>query len=294
MRPRISFVTILAGGAWVACGAPEKPPQIESGKKAVSVEIADLEISSDGIDRFSSCPPAGELGQAWIPPLSDWTPAAVSVDAGAPAVTSTDDGRAGTPTERAIEDTRSAFRSCYHRGLVYDPTQNGHVAIVARVGADGRVQRVESYAACELAKETIACMRDAAKALRFLPPRGGSDTIVMPVVFAPRSGMAAHGSASDAYTASAYVALEVASHDLHACLDSAQQSGRGIEAWGHFDLTLDAEGHVTAANIDPWGGDQDLLSCAAEVMNKAEFPKPDAGQGKVLLRLRFNPRLGGH
>lgn len=276
-----------------SCGGSDAHPVApDEGKKPLSVEMADFEVNSDGIDRFASCPPAGELGQAWMPPLPEWTPTPVKTDdAGVSAPTIAPDISGRTPTERAIEDTRASFRSCYHRGLVFDPTQNGHVGIVVRVGPDGRVQKVESYAACEIAKESVACMRDVAKALRFPPPRDGADTLVLPVVFAGRSGMASMASTSDAYTAGAYVALEEVRPELHACLDQAKQEGKSLEAWGHFDLTVDANGHVQAANIDPWGGDQDLLSCAATVMDKIKFPPP-GGTAKVLLRVRFNPRGG--
>jgi len=280
-----------------SCGASDAHPVVpEDPKKAISAEVADFEVNSDGVDRFASCPPAGDLGQAWIPPLPAWTPSPVKADDTNPTqlpvnATNADD-RGRTPTERAIEDTRSSFRACYHRGLVLDPTQHGHVAIVARVGPDGRVQKVESYAACEIVKETITCMKDAAKALRFSPPRAGSDTIVLPTVFADRSGLSGRVNTVDTYTAAAYLAVEEMGPDLHQCLDEARREGHGLEAWAHFDLTLDEVGHVDSVNVDPYGGDQDLLQCAASVMNKIHFPKPEVSHGHVIVRIRFNPRMG--
>jgi hypothetical protein len=306
MRPLVlgvfaTFVVVSCGGGIEAeHPVPCSPPQCmktaaDEPKKAIIAEVSDLDIHFDGIDRFASCPPAGEIGQAWIPPLPEWTPSASkSDDAGLPApinVTSPDEsGR--TPTERAIEDTRSSFRACYHRGLVLDPTQHGHVAIVARVGPDGRVQKVESYAACEIVKETITCMQDAARALRFAPPKGGSDTIVLPAVFSARDGMSGRVTAVDNYTESAYLAVEEMRPELHQCLDDARREGRGYEAWAHFDVTLDSIGHVDGINVDPFGGDQDLLQCAASVVNKLHFPAPGVEHGHVIVRVRFNPRLG--
>lgn len=281
-----------------SCGGSDARPAItpDEAKKAISAEVAELEVNSDGVDRFASCPPAGDLGQAWIPPLPEWTASpAQTADSGIPEplpvnATNADD-RGRTPTERAIEDTRSAFRSCYHRGLVLDPTQNGHVAIVARVGPDGRVQKVESYAACEIVKETITCMKDAAHALRFAPPRDGSDTIVLPVVFAARSGLSGRVNTVDTYTAAAYLAVEQIRPELHQCLDDARREGRGLDAWAHFDLTLDERGRVDSVNVDPFGGDQDLLQCAAGAMNNLQFPVPQVSHGHVIVRIRFNPRM---
>ncbi len=298
---RLTVLSLSLPALVFSCGGTEAHPVApEEPKKAISAEISDLEIYSDGVDRFSSCPPAGDLGQAWIPPLPDWTPSAAHADdAGTawspppvPVNAPAPDERGRTPTERAIEDTRSAFRSCYHRGLVHDPTQNGHVAMVARVGADGRVQKVESYAACEIAKETVTCMQDAVRALRFAPPHDGSDTIVLPVVFAARGGMSGRVTTVDTYTAAAYVAVEQLRPELHQCLDAARRDGHGLDAWAHFDLTLDARGHVDNVNVDPFGGDQDLLQCAASVMNKLQFPVPEVSQGHVLVRVRFNPQMG--
>ncbi len=288
----VALVVAACGGTEAHPIAPEEP------KRAISAEISDFEVSSDGVDRFASCPPSGDLGQAWIPSLPEWSPSPVkpTADGGVPAplpvnATNADD-RGRTATERAIEDTRSAFRSCYHRGLVLDPTQHGHVAIVARVGPDGRVQKVEAYAACEIVKETIICMQDAAKTLRFAPPRDGSDTIVLPTVFADRSGRTGRVNTVDTYTAAAYLAVEQVAPELHQCLDRAQREGRGLEAWAHFDLTLDEVGHVDTVNVDPFGGDQDLLQCAAGVMNKLRFPTPEVSHGHVIVRVRFNPRMG--
>jgi hypothetical protein len=282
----------LSCAVFAACASASHPvaPIAPHGE---SIEISDFEVNHDGVDRFSACPPPGELGQEWYPEIPDWTPPASASedDGGAPLAGSTEHlGR--TPTERAVEDTRNAFRSCYHRGLVRDPTQYGHVAIVLRVGPNGRVLKTESYGACELQHDVIACMRDVGKALRFDPPAGGKDTIVIPVVFEPRGGEDSMSTRNDSYTAQAYVALEGMKGDLHACEARARQEGKDVEAWGVFDMALDKTGAVTSANIDPFHGDQDLLACAAEVMQRMKLAPPDGGKGKLLARITFNPRAG--
>ncbi len=283
----LTCITVLM----LSCGGSDRPP-VPPSRPGTSVEIADFEIHSDGIDRFTSCPPPGELGQEWLPPLPDWTPPpASSQDApppDQPAIAAGGLGRSNT--EQAADRTRAAFRSCYHRGLIHAPGQFGHVAIVARVGPDGRVAKVESYGACGVSHEVLACMHDEAKQLRFAPPPGGKDTVVIPASFVPRSGPDFDPDRGDAYTASAYVALEALRPEFHQCLDEARRFNKPVEAWGMFDMKLDAHGNVTDSHVDPWGGDQDLLRCAATVMQKLSLPPPVGGRGSVLARITFNPR----
>lgn len=264
--------------------------------RGTSIEVSNLEIHADGVDRFASCAPPGELGQAWYPLVPEWTAPPRAVDAGAPPGDApgalVDDGSGRSITERAVEDTRAAFRSCYHRGLIHDPTQDGRAAIVLRVGSDGRVAKTESYGVCELQVDVVKCMRETAARLRFAPPPGGSDTLVLPVVFAPRGGSQSETSPNDSYTAAAYVAVESLRPELHACEEQARGSGRGVEAWGVFDMKIDAAGHAKDANVDPWGGDQDLLSCAVRVMQTLKLEPPVGGGGNIVVRVSFNPRAG--
>ena len=283
---------IACAGMLASCGTSSHPV-VPDGPRGTSIEVADLEVNGDWIDRFSSCPPPGDIGQEWYPTLPEWTPssgAAQADDAGAPLASTEQLGR--TPTERAVEDTRAAFRSCYHRGLVHDPTQYGHVAIVLRVGPTGRVQKTESWGACEIQHDVIACMRDVGKAYRFDPPPGGKDTIIIPVVFQPPGGESAMSTQNDSYTAQAYVTLESMRPELHDCEQRARSEGKDVEAWGVFDMQIDKSGAVTSANIDPYHGDQELLGCAAEVMQRMKLPPPEGGKGKVLARITFNPRAG--
>jgi hypothetical protein len=268
---------------------------------STSFKVAELEINASGVDRFENCPPPGELGQAWIPPIPVWSAPSTaseapssdtsgSADASAPA------GEAVTelPAERANALTHETFRLCYHRGLVHDPTQDGHVAIILRVGRDGRVARVESYGACEIAGETIECMRDAAKHIRLRPARE-PETIVVPAVFA-QSDVARRVTprSTDAYATAAYLTVESARPALHACDEHNQLSGKSRVATATIRLDLDAQGKVTHANVDPWAGDQTLLGCAAEAFQRLTFLPPPAGAGSVVTRVSFNPRLAIH
>lgn len=199
----------------LACTAAPTPPMVPIAERPVeppNADIAELEISADGVDRFSSCPPPGELGHGWIPKLPPWIAPPAKNEPPLPGempliLPSPDDRR--TPTERAIADTLRDFRDCYRKGLVRDPTQDGHVAVVVRVGPEGRVAEVEDYGACEISSASIACMKAAAAKLRFERPPGGSDTIIIPAVFTSRDGVRrAEPTPNDVYTASAYLTIE--------------------------------------------------------------------------------------
>jgi hypothetical protein len=267
-----------------------KPPPA-----GTSVDTSHLEIRADGVDRFVSCPPSGELGQGWIPKVADWTPPPASADEPAPPPAPREmEGKLPlTPTEKALEDTRLPFRDCYHRGLLRDPTQDGHVAIVLRIDRGGKVVRVESYGACELQADVVRCMREVAGRLRFTPPAPGEETLVLPVVYAPRAGNPRNTSGSDGYTAAAFLAVETLRPALHACEVSARSTGKRIDAFGTFTMEVDARGRVSTVNVDPYGGEQAILECAAETLqSNLQLPPPAGGRATAIVRLAFNPRGG--
>ena len=293
-----SLVLLLAGGGLASCGKEEHGmvPFDPSKRPGPVAEIGELEIRAVGADRFTVCPPPGALGQPWFPPPGPWVAPAL-VDAGALEPVDQDfitRTKNYTPTEQAIEATHRDFRSCYRRGLVQDPAQDGRVAIVLRIGGDGRVARVEEYAACEIAVESIACMKGAAARLRFPAPAGGSDTVLIPAVFTSRDGVRrTAGTTNDSYTARAYVTMEAARPGLHACEEQARRDLRPMQAAGTFTLTLGADGQVARAHVDPWTGEQTTLACAARELEKLRFAPPPSGSGSVIARLNFNPRQGG-
>ncbi|MCW5833610.1 MAG: AgmX/PglI C-terminal domain-containing protein [Labilithrix sp.] len=293
----VALVACLVACVASSCGGEGRPPATEpSSFAAPAADVPELEIRSSGVDRFTVCPPPGDLGQHWIPPAPPWTPTPAA-DAGSPPPVDQDFiARTAdrTPTELAIEATYRDFRSCYRRALVRHPTQDGRVAIVLRVGPSGRVAKVESYGACELAPEAIACMYQVAERLRFPPPPEGSDTVTIPATFTSRDGVRRTvPTANDAYTAAAYVSLEAARPALHACEESARREGRPVRSTGTFTMDIAADGRVTKAHVDPWTGDQTLLLCAARALEALRFDAPEGGKGTVIARLNFNPSQGG-
>src|SRR4029079_19596986 len=137
----------------------------------------------------------------------------------------------------------------------------------------------------------------AAANLRFPPPAGGSDTVLIPAVFTSRDGVKRRsGTINVSYCARAYITLEGARPGLHGCEQQARRDLRPVQATGTFTLTLGADGQVTRAHVDPWTGEQSILACAAHELEKLRFFPPPIGQGGadgsgfVIARLNFNPR----
>jgi hypothetical protein len=303
-------VTVAIAGviACSACGsAPPKAPADKTGK-VTAVELAAFEVRDDNVDRFEHCPPAGEIGQDWIPPVPEWHPPSASASAAVPesAVDGAASPQAGAPTVEdqtapvpasiatltrdAVNATHTAFRRCYHQGLLYDPTQDGHVGVVLHVDRAGHIASVETWGACDLTPDAIACMRDEAAHLRLAPPADGSATVTVPAVFT--NGRPRIHANNDAYAAAAYVAIETMRPRLHACLDAAKRSGEGVTASAVFAIDVDAQGKGVHVAVDQWKGTQGLLACAAEVVRDAPYPKPTAAQGRVVVPIVFNPRPG--
>jgi len=288
-----------------ACGsAPPRAPADKSGK-VTSVELSAFELRDDQVDRFEHCPPAGDIGQDWIPPIPDWHPPAVSTSAAVPesAVgepSGSQPAGEGAPaqplasqatlTADAVNGTHNALRRCYHQGLLYDPTQDGHVGLVLRVDRTGHVASVETWGACDITPSAIACMRDEAAQVRLPPPADGPSTVVVPAVFT-QARQRVTGS-NDGFAAAAYVTIESMRPRLHACLEAAHRSGSDVSASAVMTVDLDAAGHGVHIGVDQWKGEHGLLGCAAEVVRDAPFPKPPAGQGRVVVPIVFNPRAG--
>ena len=215
-------------------------------------------------------------------------------DAASPTADTAQAGAVGSAArvEQVIQRSRQAFRHCYNRGLLYDPTQDGHVAIVLRLAKDGRVAKTEAYGACDLSAQVLRCMMDSVSDLRFDPPAPGAESVTVPLVFRQGPERTREPKPNDVYTAEAFLALEAARPALHACESAARKANKVPVASATFNMDIDAQGKVAHAHIDPWSGDQDLLACAAEAMDKVGFPPPPGGAGHAIVRIAFNPRTG--
>lgn len=311
----------------IGCGSQQPPDKtFVRGARHADVELPQFEVHSDGIDRFTTCPPSGSATQGWVPKVAAFSgpsaaPAAPkpasdagvsAFDAEAPnlegeiSVQKREDDPANAPTatEKAIRDTLRPFRACYRRGTLMRvgafrdeaarevAVRDSHVAIVVRVGSDGRVVKTESYGACELSRETISCMLQVGKRLRFDPPAdGNAATIILPAMFAGSTAGVSRNptGAYDDYAAAAAVVFENARPDLHACEQAARKAVRSPNGWGTFVIDIDATGKAVRQNIDPWDGkNQPLLQCASDAVARLSFPTPPGGSATVRVRVVFN------
>jgi hypothetical protein len=306
-----SLFTVLA---LTSCTSKPRPAAPADMGRVTGVQLATLEIRADQIDRFEHCPPPGEIGQAWIPPLPEWHPPSANASAAVPesAVDGVTDSQsphaapnpqgAGDQVEpppqgdlamlidQAANATRARFRHCYHRGLMVDPTQDGHVALVLRVSRSGSVALVETWGACDLAPETLSCIRDEAARVTLSPPAGGSATVTVPVVFT--NGDERRRGQNDGYAAAAYVAVEAMRPRLHECELAARRSGESVFTTVTLRIRVDAHGRPASVGLDSFAGGRGLAGCTAEVMRDATFPPPPAGRGVVIAPIAFNPRPG--
>ncbi|HEY8040046.1 MAG TPA: hypothetical protein VIF15_09650 [Polyangiaceae bacterium] len=295
--------------AAVACQSERPRVPTDMRGKVTTVELATFEIRNDQVDRFEHCPPPGEIGQDWVPAIPEWHPPAASASAAVPesavdAPGASGDADAGAPdqpealqpasaatlTDEAANQTRATFRTCFHRGLMMDPTQDGHVAVVLRVDRAGHVVAVESWGACDLAPDALVCMRGQAAHVHLHPPLGGFATITIPAVFT--KGAERRRAPNDAYAAAAYVAVEAMRPRLHNCEQTAHRSGSSVFASATLSIDIDSAGHGVHVAVDQWKGGQEILACAAEVLRDAPFKPPPAGRGRVVVPIVFNPRPG--
>jgi hypothetical protein len=306
MRPLAPAVVAALLAA--ACGSePPKAPPDRRDERTVAI-LASFEVRDDGVDRFEHCPPAGEIGSDWLPPIPEWHPPASSASAAVPgsAVDETDTSASSTPaddtahpdapvgqaelTDEAATKTRAGFRHCYHTGLLYDPTQDGHVGVVMHVDRTGHVAQVETWGACDIAHTALVCMRDVASSVRLHPPADGSATVTVPALFTNDNP---HAKApNDSYTAKAYVAVETMRPRLHNCIDTARRAGVPVIASAVMTIDTDERGKGVHIAVDQWKGGHELLACAAEVLRDAPFPRPPASVGRVVVPIVFNPRPG--
>lgn len=307
---RVAGAVCLAAVGAVAAACASAPPKAPVDKRGriTTVELAAFEVRDDQIDRFEHCPPAGEIGQDWLPPLPEWHPPAASASAAVPesAVDASDpnatqqaaDDQVVAPmpasqaqlTEQAGTQSRAALRHCYNRGLIVDPTQDGHVGLVLHVDRSGHVVSVETWGACDLAPDALVCMRDVAMHVHLAPPADGYATVTVPAVFTQDRPQ--ERAANDAYAAAAYVAIETMRPRLHACEEAAKRAGESVFASAVMTTDVDAKGHGVHIAVDQWKGGHEILACSAEVIRDAPFPPPPAGIGKIVVPIVFNPRPG--
>ncbi len=239
----VPVVVLLALGLAWACAAPESERQPVEAPTATAPspavrDIERIEVRADGSVRFRTCIGSLTLHYPDPPP----TPKAVEVaDAGPTA-----------NAEHTIAEVRPKLKACYQTALAsghHGPTK---VTWLIAIGPDGTVASASARRDCNAPDSFKRCLADALLPLKFDPPGGAGSKITMPVTFI------------DPQASSSLVEpIGLDGPALQACVTRATTARRGAQASATFKAT------GADVKIDHWTGDEELLQCAAEVLQKA-------------------------
>lgn len=211
----------------------------------LETHLPDLEVRADGSDRFSTC-----------------------VGSMAGESTSTSD-----PTlNKALSDLEPTLRACL-------PAQapEGKLIATVEIGKDGIASSVGPLRICGVPWDVASCIQAKMTGADF----GGTTArrVQIPMTFAPSAT-----NEPPRFVAAAMLALEGSLRDLHACLSTAQAKTPNARAGASFHLDVDLTGKIIGTNLDPWQGNQDLLTCAAGTVGKLNFATQGTAVVKVELR----------
>lgn len=90
---------------------------------------------------------------------------------------------------RVVAGMRAGFRNCFQRGLALDPSAQGGLRVVIRVGPTGQVTNATASSVTgNLSAAVVACVVARARAAQFDAPDGGAATVTVPVTFTSDGG----------------------------------------------------------------------------------------------------------
>jgi hypothetical protein len=141
---------------------------------------------------FQTCAFAGfPYGSFGVRRRSDGRLARLNADALVPRPP---DGSSGTTVsgrlapeliQATIRRSYDGFRKCYQSALARDPDIEGRVVARFVIARDGTVSNATNDGSTFPDPDTITCMLDGFRKLRFPAPEGGIVTVVYPIVFTP-------------------------------------------------------------------------------------------------------------
>lgn len=241
------FVGVLGLGA---CGEEAAPPAAAPAPSAapsslspLETKLPDLEVRGDGSDRFASC--VGKFGP--------------------------DDATAGDETAalgKALDGMQATLGKC----VTKDPPA-GKLLVDVDVAADGKGKAGLMHM-CGTPWELATCMQQKL--------HDGDYGIKTPrVVTVPIDFNAPTAATPNKFVLGAMTALQSSLKDLHACLSTAQAKEKGTHASASFHLDVDLTGKIIGTDLNPFEGNQDLLTCAATVISKLKF----LTQGTAVVRV---------
>ena len=246
-----TYLYLLVGVLGLAaCGEEATPPAAAPAPSAAPSSLApletklpDLEVRGDGSDRFASC--IGKFGA--------------------------DEATAGDETP-ALSKALDAMQPVLGKCVTKDPPP-GKLMVDVDVAADGK-GKAGTMHMCGTPWELATCMQqklhDADYGIK--TPRG----VTVPIDFG-----APTAPPPNKFVGGAMTALQSSLKDLHACLATAQAKEKGTHASASFHLDVDLTGKIIGTDLNPFEGNQDLLTCAATVISKLKF----LTQGTAVVRV---------
>ena len=231
-------------------GCEEPPPRAPAGPSTAEMStmaplethLPDLEVRADGSDRFSAC--VGSMGR--------------------------DEAIAGDDVlSKALADLEPSLESCIPARV-----PEGKLVATVEIGKDGVASSVGPLRICGVPWEVATCIQAKMRGADF----GGTVArrVQIPITFV----QAATGE-PPRFVAAAMVALQGSLRDLHACLSTVQAKTPSASASAAVHLDVDLTGKIIGTNLDPWHGNQALLTCAAGTLGKLNF----ATQGTAVLKV---------
>jgi uncharacterized protein YuzE len=238
----------LASGCGEDPAAPAAAPTATTAPSSLAMpeaKLPDLEIRGDGSERWSSC--LGAFGP--------------------------DDATAGDETEalgKALEAMQPALATC-----VKGAPPPGKLLVDVVVDADGK-GKAGAMRMCGTTWELADCMHAKLE--------GGAYGIKTPRMVTVPIDFGKTDAAPSKFVMGASVTLQTAVKDLHACLATEQAKTKATHASASVHLDVDQTGKVIGIDLNPFEGNQDLLSCAATAIAKVRF-NPVQGTGVLRLLL---------
>ena len=205
-------------------------------------------------------------------------------------------GDAGTPQERikGVGLSAADVQSCVDESKAAGEAPNGATTFLVSVSIDERVSDIEVLDSCGISAHSILCFAQAFQHAR-VDPQASMKRGTLQITFGEgrhelRSASSGVGFTTvKDFTVRATDTFGRSRAALDACSRAASLKGKFEPTSAQFSLLLEADGAVREVQVDPFVGDQALLACAAEVLQKLALPPPPRGAETLREHLSFEP-----
>ncbi len=207
---------------------------------------------------------------------------------------SVEDG--GTPPERikGVSLTAADVQGCVDESKAAGEAPNGATTFLVSVSIDDRVSSIEVLDSCGISGHSILCFAQAFQHAH-VDAQASMKRGTLQITFGEgrhelRSASSGVGFTTiKDFTVRATDTFGRSRPALDACSRAASLKGKFEPTSAQFSLLLEPDGKVREVQVDPFVGNQPLLACAAEVLQKLELPPPPKGAETLREHLSFEP-----